>query len=148
MPHALYVCLQDDNKIAVFAIDSESGQLSPRAEVPLAGGPSVMALSPDRQTLFVGTRTDPAISTYQIDQGTGGLTLRGTASTQHAPTFLAPDRTGKYLLSAYYQGGLGAVHPVEEMTRSAHNRSIGTKRRSVRMRFRPTRRTASPLFRI
>jgi 6-phosphogluconolactonase len=39
--------------------------------------------------------------------------LRGTASTQHAPRFLAPDSTGKYLLSAYYQGGFVAVHPVE-----------------------------------
>jgi 6-phosphogluconolactonase len=113
MPHALYVCLQDDNKIAVFQMDADDGQLSPRGEVALAGGPTVMALSPDRQTLFVGTRTEPAISTYQIDQGTGGLTSRGTAPTQHAPTFLAPDRTGKYLLSAYYQGGLVAVHPVE-----------------------------------
>ena len=61
MPHALYVGLQDDNKIAVFAIDPDTGQLAPRAEIPLAGGPSVLALSPDRQTLFVGTRTDPAI---------------------------------------------------------------------------------------
>jgi 6-phosphogluconolactonase len=100
MPHALYVCLQDDNKIAVFAIESESGQLSPRAEVPLAGGPSVMALSPDRQKVYVGTRTEPAISTYGIDQGTGSLTLQGSAATKHAPTFLAPDRTGKYLLPA------------------------------------------------
>jgi 6-phosphogluconolactonase len=113
MPHALYVCLQDDNKIAVFAIDSERGQLSPRAEVPLAGGPSVMALSPDRQKVYVGTRTEPAISTYGIDQGTGSLTLQGSAATKHAPTFLAPDRTGKYLLSAYYQGGSVAVHPIE-----------------------------------
>lgn len=113
MPQALYVCLQDENKIAVFAIDAESGQLSPRAEVPLAGGPSVMALSPDRQKVYVGTRTEPAISTYEIDQGTGSLTLQGSAATKHAPTFLSPDRTGKYLLSAYYQGGLVAVHPIE-----------------------------------
>src|SRR5438105_3756055 len=113
MPDALYVCLQDDNKIAVFAMDRDTGELSRRAEVPIAGGPSVMALSPDRQTLYVGTRTPPAISSYRINQATGGLTLRGTASTEHAPTFLAPDRTGEYLLSAYYQGGLVAVYPIK-----------------------------------
>src|SRR2546421_13003568 len=107
MPHALYVCLQDDNKMAVFAIYSESGQLSPRAEVPLAGGPSVMPLSPDGQKVYVGARTEPAISTYRIDQGTGSLTLQGRAATKHAPTFLASDRTGKNLLSACYQGGSG-----------------------------------------
>jgi len=113
MPYALYVCMQDDEKIAGFAMDPETGELSLRAELPVAGGPSVMALSPDRQMLYVGTRTAPAISTYRIDQLTGGLTLQGMAPTEHAPTFLAADRTGRYLLSAYYQGGFVAVHPVE-----------------------------------
>ena len=113
MPYALYVCMQDDEKIAGFAMDPETGELSLRAELPVAGGPSVMALSPDRQMLYVGTRTAPAISTYRIDQLTGGLTLQGIAPTEHAPTFLAADRTGRYLLSAYYQGGFVAVHPVE-----------------------------------
>jgi len=45
MPNALYVCLQDDNKIAVFAMDN-TGQLSPRGEASAAGGPSVLAISP------------------------------------------------------------------------------------------------------
>jgi 6-phosphogluconolactonase len=49
---------------------------------------------------------------FRIDQVTGELAPRGTVSTDHAPTFLAPDRTGKYLLSAYYQGGYAAVHPL------------------------------------
>src|SRR5207237_7832209 len=46
------------------------------------------------------------------DQATGGLTLQGSVSSDHAPTFLAADRTGRYLLSAYYQGGYAAVHPL------------------------------------
>jgi len=112
MPYSLYVCLQDDDKIAAFALDGDSGQLTPRGEVPAAGGPSVMALSPDRRTLYVGQRAGPAISSFRIDHGTGGLTLLGTISPPHAPTFLAPDRTGKYLLSAYYQGAGAAVHHI------------------------------------
>lgn len=130
MPYALYVCLQDDNKIAALAMDHDTGQLSPRAEIPVAGGPSVMALSPNRQMLYVGTRTEPAISTYQIDQGSGELILQGCGSTEHAPTFLAPDRTGQYLLSAYYQGGMVAVHRVEDGSLGAapidrHETAIG-----------------------
>ena len=112
MPHALYVCLQDDDKIAAFALDAGTGQLTPQAGVLAAGGPSVMALSPDRRTLYVGHRTEPAISSFRIDQATGGLTLLGTVSAAHAPTFLAADRTGRYMLAAYYQGGGAAVHPV------------------------------------
>jgi len=41
MPHALYVCLHDDDKIACFAMDPDSGGLAMRAELAAAGGPSV-----------------------------------------------------------------------------------------------------------
>ncbi len=112
MPCFLYVCLQDEDKIAVFAIDAETGRLTPQAELPAAGGPSVLAISPDRQVLYVGHRGVPAISSLRIDQVSGGLTPQATVSPSHAPTFLAPDRTGRYLLSAYYQGGFAAVHPL------------------------------------
>ena len=112
MPHALYVGLQDEDKIAVFAIDGDTGRLTRQAEVPAAGGPSVMAISPDRGVLYVGHRAQPAISSYRIDPATGGLTPQGTVAAEHAPTFLATDRTGRFLLSAYYQGGYAAVHPL------------------------------------
>src|SRR6266513_1499118 len=85
MPHALYVCLQDDNKIAVFAIDSESGQLSPRAEVPVAGGPSVMGLSPDLQNVYVGTRTESAFLTYGIGSGHGPHSVQCNAAAARQP---------------------------------------------------------------
>jgi 6-phosphogluconolactonase len=110
LPYVLYVCAQDDNKIAAFTMDADTGQLTPRSEVPVAGGPSVMAISPDRRTLYVGQRTGEAISSFRIDPGTGGLSLLGSIVQAHAPTFLAPDRAGRYLLSAYYQGGGVAVY--------------------------------------
>jgi 6-phosphogluconolactonase len=109
MPYAVYVGLQDEDKIAIFAMDADTGQLTRQAEAPAAGGPSVMAISPDRRMLYVGHRTEPAISSFRIDRRSAGLTLAGTVSQAHAPTFLAPDRAGKYLLCAYYQGGGVAV---------------------------------------
>jgi 6-phosphogluconolactonase len=109
MPYALYVGLQDDDKIAILSIDASSGQLTRGADVPAPGGPSVMAISLDRRALYVGQRTQPALSSYRIDRATGGLTLLGTVSQPHAPTFLALDRTGRFILSAYYQGGGAAV---------------------------------------
>jgi 6-phosphogluconolactonase len=112
MPHSVYVCLQDEDKISGFSLDRGTGQLTPHAEVPVAGGPSVLAASPDRQVLYVVYRGSPAISSFRIDQGTGGLTPQGRVGTEHAPTFLATDRAGRYMLSAYYQGGYAAVHPL------------------------------------
>src|SRR6516162_11103060 len=110
MPHALYVCLQDEDKIASFAIDSETGRLTRQAEVAVPGGPSVLTISSDQRVLYLGQRTNPAISSFQIDQNTGALSPQGNVSTEHAPTYLATDRAGRYLLSAYYQGGYAAVH--------------------------------------
>jgi 6-phosphogluconolactonase len=112
MPYALYVCLQDEDRIATFTMEAATGQLTPQATVPVAGGPSVLALSPDRHVVYVGQRTVPAITSFRIDPATGGLTPQGTVTTPHAPTFLAPDRTGRFVLSAYYQGGSVAVHPL------------------------------------
>ena len=112
MPEMLYVGLQDDDKIAVFALDGATGELTKRADVAAGGGPSVTAISPDRNMLYVGNRARPSIASYRIDPATGGLSLLGTAAQADAPTFLAPDRTGRYMLCAYYQGGYVAVYPI------------------------------------
>src|SRR5579862_9634998 len=108
MTDVLYVGLQDDDRIARFAISGD-GRLSKQGDVASPGGPSVMAVSPDRKTLFVGARTQPAVASYRIDPTSGALSLLGTAAQADAPTFLAPDRAGRYMLVAYYQGGYAAV---------------------------------------
>jgi 6-phosphogluconolactonase len=112
MASSLYVGLQDEDKIAVFAVDDGSGQLTRQAEVTVVGGPSVFAISPDRQVLYVGFRTTPAIASFRIDGKTGQLSPQGRVVAEHAPTFLATDRSGRFLLSAYYQGGYAAVQPL------------------------------------
>src|SRR5215471_12422228 len=112
MPDVLYVGLQADDKIAVFALDRDNGKLTRRADSAASGGPSVMAISPDRNTLYVGCRTQPSLASYRIEAATGTLSLLGTAAQADAPTFLAPDRTGRYMLCAYYQGGYASVYPI------------------------------------
>ena len=112
MPDVLYVGLQDDDKIVRFDIDAGSGKLVPRGETPAAGAPSAFAVSPERRVLYVGYRGTPAIESYRIDLTTGGLTSLKRVAIEHAPTYLATDRTGKYLLSAHYQGGYAAVYPL------------------------------------
>jgi 6-phosphogluconolactonase len=112
MPYYMYVSLQDDDKIGVLTMDAETGQLTPKGEVPVSGGPPPLTMSPDRKVLYVGQRNVPAISSFRIDPDTGGLTQSGTVSLEAAPTFLSTDRKGRFLLSAYYQGARAAVHPI------------------------------------
>jgi 6-phosphogluconolactonase len=111
MPDMLYVGLQDDDRIAVFELNVDNGALTKRADMAAPGGPSVTATSPDRNTLYVGYRAQPSIASYRIDSA-GGLSLLGSAPQADAPTFLAPDHTGRYMLCAYYQGGYVAVYPI------------------------------------
>ena len=77
MPYYMYVSLQDDDKIMVYGMDAGTGKLTPKAEVPAAGGPSASAISPDRKTLYVGHRNSQEISSYRTDPDTGGLRLYG-----------------------------------------------------------------------
>jgi 6-phosphogluconolactonase len=112
MPTYLYVSLQDEDKIRIFTMDAATGHLTPQGEVPLAGGPSTLTISPDRQVLYTGSRNAPAISSFRIAPDTGGLAPSGTVVAEAGPTFLATDRSGRFLLSAYYQGAHVEVHPL------------------------------------
>jgi 6-phosphogluconolactonase len=112
MPYYMYVSLQDDDKIVRFTMDAGTGKLTPKGEVPVAGGPSPLTISPDRKVLYVGQRNVAGISSFRIDPDTGALTQSGTVAPEAAPTFLSTDRTGRYVLSSYYQGAHAAVHPV------------------------------------
>ena len=77
MADVLYVALQDEDKIASFAIDPGTGGLTRKGDVAVAGGPSVMAQSPDGRVVYVGLRTRPAISSFRVDPATGALTQIG-----------------------------------------------------------------------
>ena len=112
MPNYMYVALVADAKISVLTIDAGSGKLTPKAEVPVPGGPSALAISPDHNVLYVGHRDVPEISSWRIDHSTGGLTKNGSVSPDAAAGYLSTDRKGRYLLSAYYQAGYAAVHPL------------------------------------
>ena len=114
MPYYMYVSLQDDDKVLVFTMDAGTGKLTPKAEVPVSGGPSALTLSPDRNALYVGCRGTPGISSFRIDHDTGGLRQSGTVSLGVDPTFLSTDRKGKFVLSASYQGAQVAVHAISD----------------------------------
>jgi 6-phosphogluconolactonase len=112
MPTYMYVSLQDDDKVVQYSMDPQTGKLNHEAEYALPGGPSSLAISPDRRTLYVGHRTSGEISSHRIDPATGKLTETGKVTAGTAPTYLSTDRKGKFLLGAYYQGAHVGVHPL------------------------------------
>ena len=112
MPHYVYVAAQDDNKIGIYTMDAGSGALTHQADVAMPGGPSLLAISPDKRTLYVSHREALGLSSHRIDPATGGLTETGSVSVEDWPAYLATDRTGRHLLVAYYGGARAGVHPI------------------------------------
>ena len=107
-----YVSLQDDDRISIFTVDAATGRLAWQEDVAVDGGPAPLAIDLSRNFLYVGLRGSQEISSYRIDQRTGGLTLIGTAPVQREPGYVATDRTGRFVLSAYYYQSTAAVHAV------------------------------------
>ena len=108
----MFLSLQDDDKILVFTQDTGSGALEPRHEVQVAGGPAAMCIDPSRRNLYVGRRSVRDIASFSIASGDGSITHIGTAPLEGEPVFLATDRKGGYVLSAYYYQSRVAVHRI------------------------------------
>ena len=112
MPHYVYVAAQDDNKIGIYTMDSDTGALTHQSDVAVPGGPSLLAISPDKGTLYVSHRESLELSSHRIDPATGGLAQTGSVAVESWPAYIATDRTGRHLLVSYYGGGRAGVHPI------------------------------------
>ena len=112
MAYNMYVALQDDDRILIMDMDEETGGLQPKGEAPIVGGPSALALSPNRDNLYVGHRNTNELSSFSVDRASGALTLLGTIPLEASPTYLSPDRQGRFLLSSHYQGARVGVHAI------------------------------------
>lgn len=114
MAFHMYVSLQDDDRIVRFVMDPEAGSLERRGVVDVPGGPAPLAINPAGTSLYVGQRNDLRLSSFAIDQRTGDLTPTGGVELGGEPCYLSTDHTGRHVLSAYYQAGHCAVHPIDQ----------------------------------
>lgn len=112
MPYVAYIALGGEDKLLCFDMNPTDGALTLRTEVALPGAPGPLAVDPTQSYLYVGLRSTNQIASFQIDQQ-GALTPFGELAPLDAdPCYLATDRTGRYLLAAYYRAGKATVHPL------------------------------------
>ena len=110
----VYVSSADSKEILVFELDP-SGGMTPVQQVTLAvpGQVMPMAASPDRRFLYAAQRAEPySVASLAIDGISGQLTLLGFAPLLNSTPYICPDRTGRWLCSASYQGNLITVSPI------------------------------------
>ncbi len=110
--HHGYVSFRDDNTISRFTLDPITGQLEWQEDVAVDGGPAPLAIAPDKDVLYVGRRDSQEIASYRIDPLSGRISLIGVAPLQGEPVYVATDRTGRFVLSAYYYQSTAGVHTV------------------------------------
>lgn len=114
MSYHVYVTVSGEGRIARYAMDRETGALTPRADVPLPGRPAPVALHPEHRFMHVARRDAHLITSFRIDPSSGDLTEIGTVPTVEDPCHMSTDRSGRYLLAAYYLSKKVTVHRIRE----------------------------------
>lgn len=106
-----YISLSGDDLIRAYELDS-NGRLTHCRDIPAVGGPSAMASSPEGQTLYCSLRASPELAAFRFEDG-GGLRLLGRRKIEGDTCYVAPDKTGRFLMAAYYRAGKATVHRLE-----------------------------------
>ena len=128
MPYALYVCLQDDDKIAAFAIDAGS------REAHAAGRGAGR-----RRAVGVGDQPRPADAVCRASRhagdlelpdrpATGALTSLGTVVDGARADLSRPRPHRQVFAVRLLPGRVAAVHPLGATVRWARRRSTGWPR--------------------
>lgn len=114
----LYVGNAETRDVSAFKLHDENGDLTPIGTFAVPG-PSAscfsfpLAVSPDKRILFVVLRNEPwSVRSFAIDPGSGRLDYLGFGPLADNTCYISTDRTGRFLLSASYQGSKIAVNPI------------------------------------
>ncbi len=117
MTHAatfVYVSDASNHKIVVYAFDNASGKLREVEAFEVNAAPGSLAVSPDRKFLYASLRSTSELASYALG-AEGKLTPISKISLEPMAnaTYVATDRTGKFLLTASYHAGQVAVYGID-----------------------------------
>ena len=106
-----YITAAGEDLIRAFEMDV-AGRLTHQLDLPIGGGPSALATSPDGRFLYCSLRASRELAAFRFEAD-GSLRLLGKRSLDADSCYVAPDKTGRYLLAAYYGAGKVTVHRLE-----------------------------------
>jgi 6-phosphogluconolactonase len=82
----LYASNRGHDSLAVYAVDEESGRLSPRGyQLTLGAGPRDFALDPSGTVLAVANQDSDTVATFWVDQDSGALEPTGRVTRVPTP---------------------------------------------------------------
>ena len=112
----VYVSMAPEQKIQSFRLDPEDGTLIPVATTAVNGQPGSLAVDPQRRFLLASLRSTSTVASFRVDPATGKLKLLSTAKLPKGANavYVNTDRSGRWLLTASYQGGNASVHRLND----------------------------------
>ena len=108
----VYLSIAGENRIAIYTLDAGTGAIEFQENIAVSGSPGPLALAPCGEYLYAGLRSSREIASFRIDARTKQLILFRTIQLDADTCYIAPDKTGNYLLSAYYGAGKVTVHAI------------------------------------
>jgi 6-phosphogluconolactonase len=109
----------DSQDLSVFDFTGR-GRLDERPrfvvnEPALTGKSMVLAVAPNRRVLYAGHlsgENQSSVTSIRIDPRTGDLERAGRIRVAESMSYLASDRSGRFLLGASYAGNIVTVNPI------------------------------------
>ncbi len=107
----VYVSEADDDTIARYALDEQSGALQLLGRTQAGGKVMPLALSADHQHLYAAIRSKPLqLVSWQIDRETGDLNQKAAVPATASYPYISTDKQGRFLLGASYDGDVVHVY--------------------------------------
>lgn len=114
------VASEQENTIFLYRLSRTTGALTRVSAQKGGASPTYLTIAPGRRFLYAVSETSTfrglssgGVSSFSVDQHTGGLTLLTQQPSQGAsPCYISLDHTGKNALVANYMGGSVSLLPV------------------------------------
>ncbi len=110
----VYLSIAGEKRIAIYTFNVSDGAITFEENINVSGSPGPLTLSPCGNYLYAGLRSSREIATFRINQNSKQLTLLKTTQLDADTCYIATDKTGRFLLSAYYGAGKVTVHSIAD----------------------------------
>jgi len=109
----VYVSAAAEKRIAVYRLDGATGKLTHTSDCKVAAGePGALTVDPAKRFLLAAIRSTGKLASFRIDSKSGTLTPLNTVTVGPDPAHISTDRTGRYLLTAYYVDAKMTIHAI------------------------------------
>jgi 6-phosphogluconolactonase len=121
----VYVSAGGDNRILLYDLNTDTGELTEKGNFVAEGGPGPLTLHPDGKHLYAALRTTKSVATYELNPTDGALKQLAITPVVNNPVYLAIDHRGQFLLMASYNGDQAATYRLnEDLTVSSNPSTI------------------------